>query len=327
MRKHPFSRRALLALACCAALPGASLAQATYPTRRITVLVPLEAGSAGDVVMRSVAQKMSEGLRVPVIVENQPGVAGLLGAERVSNSPPDGYLVGGISDSVLNYATQFNRNVRFDPLTGFEPIGLVAHISWVLVVHPSLGAKNLQEFIALARQRQGKIDYASAGNGSPHHISMELLKAAAGVSLTHVPHRGATQSVISVAGGHVPAAMSAVSVVLPFIKDGRLIPLAVPQAQRSVLLPNVPTFAEAGMPGFNFSTWIAMYAPKGTPRHVVERLNLELRKAVANPAVRERLLPMGLEPAGSTPEELREMTRAGHARIGKLIKDLGIKPE
>jgi tripartite-type tricarboxylate transporter receptor subunit TctC len=320
------SRRLLLAAAWVLALPGAALAQA-YPAKPITVLVPLQAGSAGDVVMRAVAQKMGESMRQSLVVENQAGVAGLLGAEKVSNAAPDGYLIGGISDSVLNYAAQFNDKTKVDALNGFEPVGMVANVSWVLVVHPSLGVRNLKDFLALARQRPGRIDYASAGNGSPHHISMELLKATSHISLTHIPYRGATQSIVDLAGGQVGAAMSAVSVVLPFIKDGRLVALAVPQAQRSALLPEVPTFTEAGLPGFQFSTWVGMYAPKGTPRPIVNQLNTELRKALGDPALRERLLPLGLEPAPSSPDQLREMTRSGHARVGKLIKDIGIKPE
>jgi tripartite-type tricarboxylate transporter receptor subunit TctC len=270
---------------------------------------------------------MGESMRQPLVVENQAGVAGLLGADRISHAPPDGYLIGGISDSVLNYAAQFNDKPRVDSLNGFEPVGMVANVSWVLVVHPSLGVRTLKDFLALARQRPGRIDYASAGTGSPHHISMELLKSTSRISLTHIPYRGATQSITDLAGGQVGAGMSAVSVVLPFIKDGRLVPLAVPQAQRSALLPDVPTFSEAGLPGFAFSTWVGMYAPKGTPRPIVNQLNTELRKALGDAALRDRLLPLGLEPAPSSPDELREMTRDGHARVGKLIKDIGIKPE
>jgi tripartite-type tricarboxylate transporter receptor subunit TctC len=318
-------RRLLLALATLP-LAGAAWAQA-WPAKPIILLVPLQAGSAGDVVLRAVAQRMGEGLKQSVVVENQAGVSGLLGAERVSRAAPDGYLIGGISDSVLNYATQLTDKLNFDPLGGFEPVGLVANIAWVLVANPSLGVKTLPEFIAAARQQPGKIDYASAGNGSPHHISMELLKASSGISLTHIPYKGATQSITDVVGGRVPVAMSAVSVVLPFIKGGKLVALAVPQAQRSPLLPEVPTFAEAGMPNFQFSTWVGMYAPKGTPRAIVERLNAELRKAVGDPALKDHLLALGLEPVASTPEQLGEMTRAGHARVGKLIKDAGIKPE
>lgn len=156
---------------------------------------------------------------------------------------------------------------------------------------------------------------------------MELLKATSRISLTHIPYRGATQSITDLAGGQIGAGMSAVAVVLPFIRDGRLVPRAVPQAQRSALLPDVPTFAEAGLPGFQFSTWVSRYAPKGTPRPIVNQLNGELRKALGDAALRERLTPLGLEPAPSSPEDLRDMTRSGHVRVGKLIKDIGIKPE
>ena len=319
-----------LRLAVLCGLAGAlSLAQAqqAYPTRPITMVVPLQAGSGGDVVLRTVAQKMSEGLQQPVIVENQPGVSGLLGAARVSRAPPNGYLIGGISDSVLNYAANTHDNLTFDPINGFEPISLVAEASWVLVVNPSLGVKTLAEFVALAKTEPGKLTYASAGLGSPHHISMELLAKASQVSLRHIPYKGATQSVTDVVGGQVQATMSAVSVVLPFIKDNKLIALAVPQQARSLLLPNVPTFTEAGLPGFTFSTLVAMYAPKGTPKEIVDRLNAEVQTALADPTVKARLVPLGLEPRGSTPAQLGESTRVGYARIGKVIRDAGIKAE
>lgn len=320
--------RRLRALACIAGIALAlPVGAQTYPSRPINLLVPLQAGSAGDVVLRAVAQKMSEGLGQPIVVENQAGVSGLLGAERVSRAQPDGHLIGGISDSVLAYATQLTDKLAFDPLAGFEPIGMVAHVSWVLVAHPSLGARTLQEFVAAARSRPGRIDYASAGVGSPHHIGMELLARAAGVSVTHIPYKGATQALTDVAGGTVPVMMSATSVALPFIRDGKLVALAVPQESRSPLLPAVPTFAEAGMPGFDFATWVAMYAPRGTPRPIVDRLNAELVRAVGDPAVRDRLLPLGLQPAASTPAQLAETTRASHARIGRLIREAGIKPE
>lgn len=299
----------------------------TYPVRPVTLLVPLQSGSAGDVVLRAVAQKMAEGLGQPIVVENQAGASGLLGAERVSRAPPDGYLVGGISDSVLAYATQLTERPGFDPIAGFEPVGMVADVSWVLVAHPSLGARTLREFVAAAKARPGRIDFASAGVGSPHHIGMELFERAAGIQVTHIPYKGATQALTDVAAGTVPVMLTATSVALPFIRDGRLVALAVPQDARSPLLPQVPTFAEAGMPDFRFATWVAMYAPRGTPRAIVDRLNAELSKAVADPAVRERLLPLGLVPVGSTPDQLRETTRAQHARIGKLIRDAGIKAE
>ena len=303
-----------------------ALAQ-TYPEKPITLLVPLQAGSAGDTVLRVVAQKMADNMKQAIVIENQAGVSGLLGAERVSRAPPDGYLIGGISDSVLNFAANLVEKVNFDPVNSFEPVTLVANVSWVLVANPALGAKTLGDLMSQARAKPGVIDYASAGNGSPHHIAMEMLTRPQRITMNHIPYKGASQSLIDVVSGQVPVMFSATSVALPFIKQGKLIALGVPAAKRSPLLPDVPTFAEGGVAGFNFATWVAMYAPKGTPAPIVNRLNAEVRKALEDSAVREKLLSLGLEPAPNTPAQLAKMTADGNAAVKKIIKDAGIKVE
>lgn len=303
-----------------------ALAQ-TYPEKPITLLVPLQAGSAGDTVLRVVAQKMADNMKQAIVIENQAGVSGLLGAERVSRAPPDGYLIGGISDSVLNFAANLVEKVNFDPVNSFEPVTLVANVSWVLVTNPALGAKTLGDLMSQARAKPGVIDYASAGNGSPHHIAMEMLTRPQRITMNHIPYKGASQSLIDVVSGQVPVMFSATSVALPFIKQGKLIALGVPAAKRSPLLPDVPTFAEGGVAGFNFATWVAMYAPKGTPAPIVNRLNAEVRKALEDSAVREKLLSLGLEPAPNTPAQLAKMTADGNAAVKKIIKDAGIKVE
>jgi tripartite-type tricarboxylate transporter receptor subunit TctC len=299
----------------------------TYPDKTITLLVPLQAGSAGDTVLRVVAQKMAENMKQAIVVENQAGVSGLLGAERVSRAAPDGYFIGGISDSVLNFAANLVEKANFDSVGGFEPISLVANVSWVLVANPALGAKSIADLMALARAKPGMLDYASAGMGSPHHIAMEMLTRPQRVTMKHIPYKGASQSLIDVVSGQVPVMFSATSVALPFIKQGKLIALGVPTEKRSPLLPEVPTFAEGGVAGFNFATWVAMYAPKGTPAMIVNRLNAEARKALEDPAVREKLLSLGLEPAPTTPAQLAKMTADGNAAVKKIIKDAGIKAE
>ena len=303
-----------------------ALAQ-TYPEKPITLLVPLQAGSAGDTVLRVVAQKMADNMKQAIVIENQAGVSGLLGAERVSRAPPDGYLIGGISDSVLNFAANLVEKVNFDPVNSFEPVTLVANVSWVLVANPALGAKTLGDLMSQARAKPGVIDYASAGNGSPHHIAMEMLTRPQRITMNHIPYKGASQSLIDVVSGQVPVMFSATSVALPFIKQGKLIALGVPAAKRSPLLPDVPTFAEGDVAGFNFATWVAMYAPKGTPAPIVNRLNAEVRKALEDSAVREKLLSLGLEPAPNTPAQLAKMTADGNAAVKKIIKDAGIKVE
>lgn len=318
----------VVALAAGAALPGMSGARAqAYPARPVTLLLPLATGSAGDVALRVVAQKMAERLGQNIVIENQPGVAGLLGTERVVRAAPDGYLLGGIGDSVLNFAANLAPKLNFDPVDGLQPVGLVATIPWVVAVHAGYRARTLADFVALARAEPGKVDYASTGVGSASHIGMEMLAAQTGIRLNHVPYKGATPAVNDVAGGQVVAVFSAISVVLPHVKAGRMLALGVPSERRSSLLPEVPTFAEAGLPGFDFVTWVALFAPRGTPRPVVDLLNAEIGRALADPTVRERLLTLGLEPATSTPEQLAERIRTGHARVAKIIRDNQIKAE
>jgi tripartite-type tricarboxylate transporter receptor subunit TctC len=326
--KSPFTRqrRTLLATALLAVCGAAAQAQPAYPAKPIQVIVPLQAGSAADVGTRVVLGKVGENMGASFAIENQPGASGLVGADRIARAAPDGYVLGGITDSVLNYAVNLAARTSFDPLNDFEPIGRMANIAWVLVAN-SNAAKSASELVAQAQAQPRKIDYASGGNGSPHHIAMELFSAANKVQLTHVPYKGATQATADVAGGQVPVMFSAISVALPLIKDGKLRALAQPAERRSGLLPDVPTFTEAGLPSFNFSTWLGLYAPKGTPRPIIDRLNTEVARALADPGVRERLLGLGLDPTPSTPAQLGELTRNGHARIGKVIRDAGIKAE
>ena len=316
----------LVALCAGIAMPLAAGAQ-NYPAKPILMVVPLQAASAVDVMMRVAAQKMSENLGQQIVIENQAGAAGLIGAERVTRAAPDGYTIAGISDSVLTMVPHMHRKIGFDPVTGFEPVGMVAAITWVLIAHPSLPAKNVREFVNLAKASPGKLDFSSGGLGSPQHMAMEMFSSAAGIQLTHVPYRGATQAALDVVGGRIPVMFTALSIVLQHIREGKVRALAVAGRQRSPLLPEVPTVSEAGLPGFTFYTWAGIYAPLGTPRPVVERLNAEIAKAVSDPAVREKLSGLGLEPASGTPAQLAEETRSGYARMGKAIRDANIKPE
>ena len=316
------------AMAGTAALAAVGRAHAqAYPSRPVTLLLPLAVGSAGDVALRLVAGRMAEQLGQPVVIENLPGAAGLLGTERVARAPADGYLLGGVGDSILNFAAVLAPKLAFDPVDGLQSVGLVADIPWVVAVHAGHRARTLKDFVALAKAEPGKVDYASTGVGSASHIGMEMLAAQAGLKLHHVPYRGATPAVNDVAAGQVAAVFSAVSVVLPHVKAGRLIPLGVPSAKRSPLLPDAPTFAEAGLPGFDFVTWVGLVAPKGTPRAAVDRINAALSHALADASIRERMLALGLEPATSTPEQLAERIRSGHARVAKIVRENDIRAE
>jgi tripartite-type tricarboxylate transporter receptor subunit TctC len=318
------STRFLAALALFAlALPCAAQ---QYPSRPILVLMPLQAGSAVDVMIRIVAQKMSDGMGQQIIIENQPGAAGSIGAERVKRSPPDGYTVGALNDSILTMIPNI-RHVAYDSLKDYEPVGVVAAITWVMVVNNDLPVKTVREFVDLAKRQPGKIDYSSGGNGSPQHVAMEAFKAATGVDLVHIPYKGATQAAVDVMSGRVQAHFSAVSIVQPYIKDGRMRALGVPSGARSPLLPDVPTMAEAGVPGFEWRTWASFVLPVGTPKPIADRLNAELVKAVSSPDVHDKLISQGLEPIGSKPEVVTQWTREGLKRMHDIVQRAKIQAE
>jgi len=290
------------------------------------MLMPLQAGSAVDVMIRIVAQKMSESMGQQIPIENQPGAAGSIGAERVKRAAPDGYTVGVLNDSILTMIPNI-RQVAYDPLKDYEPVGVVAAITWVMVVNNDLPVKSVSEFIALAKSRPGKIDYSSGGNGSPQHVAMEAFKEATGIDLVHIPYRGATAAAVEVMSNRVQAHFSAVSIVQPYIKDGRMRALGVPSSVRSPLLPEVPTMAEGGVPGFEWRTWASLVVPLGTPPAVIERLNAELVKAVSSPEVRDKLIAQGLEPIGSKPEVVTQWTRDGLKRMHGIVQRAKIQAE
>ena len=313
------------ALACtlAAALPCAAQ---TYPAKPVLVLMPLQAGSAVDVMIRIVAQKMSEGLGQQIVIENQPGAAGSIGAERVKRAAPDGYTIGALNDSILTMIPNI-RNVGYDPLRDFEPVGVVAAISWVMVVNNDLPAKSVPEFVALAKKSPGRLDYSSGGNGSPQHVAMEVFATTAGITLTHVPYRGATQAALDVASGQVTVAFQGLSTVASLARSGKLRLLAVTTRNRLPQFPDVPTISESGLPGFEFNSWFALMAPARTPKPIIARLNEEVQKALADPEVRERLNAQGLTIQGSSPEELGTATRAQLAKYARVMKEANIKNE
>jgi len=305
------------------ALPCAAQA---YPAKPILMLMPLQAGSAVDVMIRIVAQKMGDNMGQQIVVENQPGAAGSIGAERVKRAAPDGYTVGVLNDSILTMIPNI-RQVAYDPVKDFVPVGVVAAITWVMVVNNDLPAKTVPEFVALAKSRPGKLDYSSGGNGSPQHVAMEAFKAATGIDVVHIPYRGATQAAVDVMSGRVQVHFGAVSIVRPYILDGRMRALGVPGAARSPLLPEVPTMTEAGVPGFEWRTWASFVVPVGTPKPVVDRLHAELVKAVNTPEVREKLIAQGLEPIGSAPGMVTQWTQDGLKRMRDIVQRAKIQAE
>jgi tripartite-type tricarboxylate transporter receptor subunit TctC len=315
----------LIFIAClvaCATARGQA-----YPAKSILVISPVQAGSAGDTTLRLVTQKMSQNIGQQLLVENTVGAAGIIGAQRLARAAPDGYTIGGISDSTVTYVPILQKRNDFDPLTAFESISLVSTSTWVLIAHPSLPVKRVQDFITLAKARPRGMDYASAGLGGSHHVVMEMFNAATGIQLNHVPYRGATQAAVDVQAGHVPVMFSALAVVLGPIQAGRLRALGIANTNRSPLLPDVPTVAEAAVPGFEFSTWTGLFAPRGTAKPVIERLNAEAAKAVNDPGVRAKLQALGGNPQTTTPAELTELIRRTTAKMAKVIQDAKITVE
>jgi tripartite-type tricarboxylate transporter receptor subunit TctC len=270
---------------------------------------------------------MGQAMGRQIAIENVPGAAGMLGGEKVARAAPDGYVIGGFSDSVVNGVPLLYPDVPYDPFTSFAPVGLTAWVSFVMIAHPSLPVKNAGEFVALARVQREPIDYASGGKGSPMHIAMEMFKATTGIKLNHIQYRSSITGVLDVTAGRALVMITSLAPVLESIRAGKLRALGLTSTQRSPLLPDVPTVSESGVPGFVYSTWQAIYAPRNTPRAIVDRLNAEMVKAVNDPAVRERLIKLALEPATSTPEQLAMQTRSGYDKIAKIIRDAGIKAD
>jgi tripartite-type tricarboxylate transporter receptor subunit TctC len=315
------------AIAAAAALIAGSAHAQTYPVKPIQMIVPVQAGSGADAILRIVANKMSENMKQQIVLDNAPGAAGLIAMERAARAPTDGYTIAGVNDGSLVMTPHLYKKVNYDPLNGFEPVSLIAQINWVLIANPNLPVKSLKEFIALAKARPGQVDYASGGNGSPQHIAMEVFSARTGLKLNHVPYRGATQAALDVVGGQIPCMFTATSIVLGNIRDGKVRALGVGSAKRSSLLPDVPTIAEGGVPGFEYFTWAGIFAPKGTPKAIVDRLNAEAVKAVNDPATRDRLRESALDPVGSSADELGRITRDGYERMGALIRKIGLQPQ
>jgi tripartite-type tricarboxylate transporter receptor subunit TctC len=270
---------------------------------------------------------MSTNMGQAVVVENQPGAAGLIGAERVAHAVPDGYTVGGFNDSIMTMLPNLYAKMPWDILKDFEPVSLVATVEWGLVANNSAPYNTAAELIAAAKANPGKIDYASGGNGSPQHIAMALFAANAGVSLTHVPYKGATQAATDVAAGQVPVAFQGLATVTPLIRSGRMKLLGVTTGKRLPQFPDTPTVSESGLPGFEFNSWFAMMAPAGTPPEIIARLNAEIVKALAAPDVREKFAAQGLTIRGSSASELGGATREQLSKYARLIKQAGIAIE
>jgi tripartite-type tricarboxylate transporter receptor subunit TctC len=301
--------------------------QSNYPQKSIRMIIPLAAGSAVDNAARVLTQKMSEGLGQSIVIENIPGSSGLIGAERVARATPDGYTLGGFNDSILTMLPHIYSKITWDALSDFDALSLAGVIEWGLVVRSESPLKTVEDFIAAAKSQPTKLNFSSGGNGSPQHIAMALLTTKAGIQLTHVPYKGATPAAVAVAAGEVDAAMQGLGTVTALLQAGKLRLLAVSSPKRLAQYPNVPTIDEAGLKGFFFNSWFAMVAPAGTPKDVIDRLQAEMKRALADPVTRDKLVALGLTIRGSTPSELTVATRDQFNMYRKLIQDNQIKAD
>jgi len=317
--------RRLLALALLCVTAQAQ-AQA-WPAKPIRLMVPFPPGGSTDIVARIVAQKLGERLGQPLVIENRGGAGGTIGTALIAKAAPDGYNLAIASTSTHVVAPGVYPKLEYDPVKDFAPVGLMAISPYLLVVNPSVPAKSVQELVAFARAQPGKLTYASAGVGSTTQLAMEMLKAASGTYVLHIPYNGNGPAGTAVVAGQVDILFGSLPALLSFAKSGRVRALAVGTLKRSPSLPDVPTVAESGYAGFDASLWLAIVAPAGTPQPIVERLNRELNALVAAADTREAFDKAGTEPLTGTPADLAAMIRDGVPKYAKIIKSAGVKPE
>ena len=315
---------AAMALVAGVAAPDAS-AQAAWPSKPIRIVVPFPPGGTTDILARAAAQKMSEAWKEQAVVDNRPGAGGNIGAELVAKAPADGYtmLMGTVGTHAIN--ASLYAKMPYDHVRDFAPVILVAAVPNVLVVHPSVPVQSVGELIAYAKANPGKLNFASSGSGTSIHLAGELFKVMAGVQMTHVPYKGSAPAIADLVGGQVQLMFDNLPSALPQIKAGRLRALGVTSAQRAPALPDVPTIAESGLPGYEASSWFGLLAPAGTPHDVVAKVNGEVARWLASPEAKEKLLSQGANAAGGTPEDFVRHIAAETAKWQQVVKASGAK--
>lgn len=322
-------RRQLLALAtvllCSAVLPSRA-EPAAWPSKPIKLVVGYAAGGATDVVARLVAVRLGEQLGQPVLVDNRTGANSNVGAEAVARAPADGYTLYVYTIANTINASLYAR-LGYDPVKDFEPVGLIAKIPNILVVNPKLPIRSVADYLRFAKELPDGITFASSGSGSSIHLSGEMFKMKAGLKMLHVPYRGSAPAITDLLGGQVQSMFDNMPSALPHVQGGRLRAIAITSAQRSPLLPDVPTVAESGYPGFDVQSWFGLAAPTGTPHPVIERLNAALAKVMAAPEVRQRLRDLGATPEASTPEQMRAFAAAEIRRWREVVRASGATAE
>lgn len=324
MNRRRFAAAALGATAG-AVLPGIVSAQETWPAKPVRLVIPFPPGGATDILGRMVAQDLGKALGVSIVVENRPGAGGNIGAEIVAKSPPDGYtiLMCTISTQAIN--PSLYPRLTFDPNKDLTPVTLFATVPNVLVVNPSVPANNVTELIALAKSRPGKLNYGSSGNGTSIHLSGELFKSMTGTFMTHIPYRGSAPAIADLMAGQLDLMFDNLPSAIAHIRSGKLRALGVTSPKRSPSMPELPTIAEAGVPGFDATSWFGVMAPTGTPAPIVNRMQQILARALGTPENRERLLGLGAEGVGNTPEAFGQFIRTETVKWANLVRISGAK--
>lgn len=325
MKKHYLHILSSCIITALFAIPAIATFAQAYPAKPVRMVVPFPAGGATDIVGRLVAQKLSEAWGQQVIVDNRGGAGGTIGSDVVAKSAPDGYTILVATSSTHAIAPSLYSKLAYDPVRDFTPVTLLASATILLAVHPSVPAKTVKELIALAKGQPKALSFASSGNGGISHLIGEQFKSMAGIQMLHVPYKGDTPALVDLASGQVSLMFGTAVSFLPYVKAGRLKALAVTNPKRSPIVPDIPTVAESGLPGFEALQWFGIFAPAGTPKDIVARLHGEIVKILRVPDVRERLSSLGADVVGNTPEQFAAFQRADAAKWTKVVKESGAK--
>jgi len=322
----PIDAACLVLMALAAAAAGAAFAQAGYPSKPVRLVVPSSAGGGTDIVARIIAPELSKRLGQQVVIDNRPGAGTMIGIEVAAKSPPDGYtLLMGLSTLAINSALY--KKVPYDPVRDFAPITVAVTSASILVVHPSLPVKTLKELISFARARPGQLNYASAGVGTYPQMTYELFLSMAKLKMVHIPYKGTAPAMIDMLAGQVATMAATVLTGLPHIRTGRLRPLGITSAKRNAVVPDIPTVAEGGLPGYESVQWYAVLAPAQTPRNIIAKLHTELVQVLHSPEIKKRFAADAAETVGNTPEEFARHIRSELDKWEKVAREAGIQPE
>ena len=321
------SQRLLLVVLFSIAAIGNTVAQDTYPGASIRIIVPFTPGTGIDILARTLGQKLSEDWKTAVVVENRPGASGNIGTEAVARAAPDGYTLLMTANTIVLNRSLF-KSIPYDPIKDFAPVAPLAIGRLALVTHPSIGTKTVAEFITLARREPGKLNYGSPGNGTPHHLAMELFKSKTGIDVVHVPYKGTAGAVSDLIGGQINVMFLPVHVALPYVETGKLDMLAAGGATRASATPAVPSLAEAaGIADIDTDIWYALYAPAGTPAAIVGKLGSQINRVLKSRDVADTLAKQGLQPTGGSADDLAQLTRSDLARWSAVVRDAKIQPD